>query len=430
MSIYEEKESNVRSYCRNFPVVFDHAKNSSLYCEKGREYIDFLAGAGALNYGHNNDYIKSKILDYINSDKIIHGLDLHTSAKGKFIKDFDEKILGPRDLDYRLQFCGPTGTNAVEAAVKIARKTTNRSGVFAFMGGYHGMTLGALALTGNRYHRHSTYSLNGTTFMPFPFGMPTSFDTIDYMEYVLTDPSSGVDLPAAVIVETVQAEGGVVVAPNEWLKRLRMLCSRFDIYLIIDEIQVGCHRSGPFFSFERASIKPDMVVLSKSLGGYGLPISLLLIKEELDQHWSPGEHNGTFRGNQLAFVGAAAALDYAIEINIEKIVKENSHYISRYIDVHILPFSESLKKRGLGMIWGIDCSSFSEEFSQCIVTECFKMGLIVERAGREDTVIKLMPPLNIDRDVLTKGLDILKQAFVNTLESTKRLLNILEMQNG
>lgn len=439
MNIFERKESIVRSYCRNFPVVFDRAKGSFLYCEDGNEYIDFLAGAGALNYGHNNNEIKSKIIDYLNSDKIIHGLDLHTVAKRQFISEFDRRILQPRDLDYRLQFCGPTGTNAVEAAVKIARKTTNRSGVFAFMGAYHGMTLGALALTGNNYHRHHTYPLRGTTFMPYPFGMPASFDTLAYMEYVLTDPSSGVDLPAAVILETVQAEGGVVVAPVEWLKRLRELCTRFGIYLIVDDIQVGCYRTGPYFSFERAAIKPDMVVLSKSLGGYGLPISLLLITEELDSQWQPGEHNGTFRGNQLAFVGATAALHYAAEIGLESLVKQNEKIISDFIEERILPLSSNLRKRGLGMIWGVDCSLCKNEITQKVVNECFKNGLIVERAGRDDCVVKLMPPLNIEREILLKGLDILEGAFIkaldntamlNPMQATQAVVEMLELQNG
>lgn len=430
MRIFEKKESVVRSYCRNFPVVFDRAKDSLLYCENGGEYIDFLAGAGALNYGHNNGFIKSRIMDYLSSDRIIHGLDLHTAAKGEFIAAFDENILQPRDLSYRLQFCGPTGTNAVEAAIKIARKTTGRAGVFAFMGGYHGMTLGALALTGNRYHRHSTYQLNGATFMPFPFGFPASFDTIDYLEYVLTDASSGVDLPAAVILETIQAEGGIVVAPVEWLKRLRQLCNRFGIFMIVDDIQVGCYRSGPFFSFERAAIEPDMVVLSKSLGGFGLPISLLLLKDELDRQWEPGEHNGTFRGNQLSFVGGVAALEYARTVNMEAVVKEKAQIISDFIDTQILALGKGLKKRGMGMIWGIDCSAYPEEFTHRIIKDCFRLGLIVERAGRDDCVVKLMPPLNIEREVLMRGLNILQQAFTTALESTKSVVELLELHNG
>jgi len=427
VSIFEKKESIVRSYCRKFPVVFDYAKGSLIYSTNGSEYIDFLAGAGALNYGHNNDYIKERVIEYLNADKIVHGLDFHTAAKSEFIQGFDSRILLPRGLEYRMQFCGPTGTNAVEAAIKIARKTTNRTGVFAFMGAYHGMTLGALALTGNNYHRHSTYALNGTTFMPFPFGMPSSFDTIDYIEYVLKDSSSGIDIPAAIIVETVQGEGGVIVAPVEWLKRLRELCNRFGIYLIVDDVQVGCHRTGPFFSFERAKIKPDLVVLSKSIGGYGFPFSLLLITDDLDRQWSPGEHNGTFRGNQLAFVGAIAALEYAETIDLENLVMAKGAIISDFIDNEILSISNLFKKRGIGMIWGIDCSAFTDSFTQKIIRECFKNGLIIERSGRNDTVIKIMPPLNIEDELLLKGLILLKNAFSDVYASTSSALDLLEL---
>ncbi len=295
VEVFNNYESNVRSYCRNFKDVFYKAKNAVIFDELGREYIDFFAGAGALNYGHNNEYIKDKVIAYLLEDGIIHGLDMHTVAKGEFIEKFIEGVLKPKGLDYKLQFCGPTGTNAVEAALKLARKVKNRTGIFSFMGGFHGMSLGSLSVTGNIQHRKGAgLPLQNVTFMPYPYGFMKHFDTLDYMESVLNDPNSGIDVPAAVIVETVQAEGGIIVAPTEWLRRLRDLCNRYDILLICDEIQVGCGRTGSFFSFENAEIIPDMVVLSKSIGGYGLPMSLLLLKPELDI-WKPGEHNGTFR---------------------------------------------------------------------------------------------------------------------------------------
>ena len=411
MTIFEKKESAVRSYCRSFPVEFNRAKGSYLYAEDGKEYIDFLAGAGSLNYGHNNDEIKAKILSYIESDALMHGLDFHTTAKAEFITTFDELILQPKALDYKMQFCGPTGTNAVEAAIKIARKTTGRRGIFAFMGAFHGMTLGSLALTGNNYHRDASYPLSDTTFMPYPYGFMETFDTIAYMEAVLTDPSSGVDLPAAVIVETVQAEGGVVVAPTKWLQDLRALCDRFGIYLIVDDIQIGCYRSGDFFSFERAAIKPDMVVLSKSLGGYGLPISLLLLTQELDQNWLPAEHNGTFRGNQLAFVAATAALKIAQESDLASRVRSNERMIAEYIETEILSLHPELTMRGLGMIWAIDCSKLADDFTGKILKHCFENGLIVERAGRNDSAIKIMPPLTTSSATMIDGLTILSNAF-------------------
>ncbi|HEY9770593.1 MAG TPA: diaminobutyrate--2-oxoglutarate transaminase [Coleofasciculaceae cyanobacterium] len=302
MKISEQYESNVRSYCRSFPTIFNKAKKSIIYSES-QEYIDFLAGAGALNYGHNNDYIKQKVIDYLNADAIAHGLDFYTAAKEKFIAKFHSSILSPRKLDYRLQFCGSTGTNAVEAALKLARKVKQRTGIFSFMGAFHGMISGSLSITGNKEIRAGISGIaNDVTFMPYSHGKMANFDTLEYLESVLDDSHSGIAKPAAIIFEPVQAEGGIIVAPRQWMQELRALCDRHDILLICDDIQVGCGRTGSFFSFERANIVPDLVILSKSISGYGFPMSLVLIKPELDI-WKAGEHTETFRGNQLAFVG-------------------------------------------------------------------------------------------------------------------------------
>lgn len=417
MSIFEKCESNVRSYCRSFPVTFHRAKGSIIYSESGTEYIDFLAGAGALNYGHNNDYIKHKVMSYLDADAIAHGLDMHTCAKERFLAKFSESVLIPKHLNYRIQFCGPTGTNAVEAALKLARKVTKRTGIFSFMGAYHGMTLGSLAVTGNTAIRAGIGGIsNNVTFMPYPYGFMSKFDTIEYIEAVLKDVSSGVEKPAAIIFETVQAEGGVIVAPTEWLQRLRTLCDEHDILLICDDIQVGCGRTGPFFSFERANIIPDMVVLSKSISGYGFPMSLLLMKPELDL-WEPAEHTGTFRGNQLAFVGGTAALEYRETTNIEQEVKVKEAFLKNFLTQEIAPISEKIEIRGIGMIWGIDLTSFGgTNFAKQITSRCFELGLIVERVGRNDTVIKILPPLTIELCTLRKGGSLIKKAFDECLE--------------
>ena len=412
MNIFEKCESNVRSYCRSFPAIFHRAKGSIVYDESGKEYIDFFAGAGALNYGHNHDYIKQKIMSYLDADGIAHGLDMYTSAKEKFLAQFNQVILNPKQLDYRVQFCGPTGTNAVEAALKLARKVKQRTGIFSFMGAYHGMTLGSLSITGNTGVRAGTIgTLNNVTFMPYPYGFMESFDTIEYIESVLNDVNSGIEKPAAIVFETVQAEGGVIVAPIEWMQRLRKLCDDNDILLICDDIQVGCNRTGSFFSFERANIVPDMVTLSKSISGYGFPMSLLLIKPELDI-WEPGEHNGTFRGNQLAFIGATAALEYKGNINLEQDVKEKELFLKSYLTQQIAPMSDKIAIRGIGMIWGIDVKNFGgKSFAKAITSRCFEKGLIVEVAGRNSTVIKILPPLVIDMPTLQKGCSIIKEAF-------------------
>ena len=308
--VFERLESNVQSYARAFPRVFNKAQGTQIWDENGRRYLDFLAGAGSLNFGHNNPVLKQALLDYIQSDAITHSLDLHTSAKEKFLTAMDEYILKPRGLEYVMQFTGPTGTNAVEAALKIARKVTGKTNVICFTNGFHGVSMGALAVTGNQTLRAAAgMPLGGTTTMPYDGYMGDDVDTISYLERVLDDPSSGVDAPAAVILEIIQGEGGLNAARIEWLQRLQVLCNEKNIPLIVDDIQAGCGRTGTFFSFEEAGLKPDIVTLSKSLSGYGLPFSIVLIRREHDQ-WKPGEHNGTFRGNNLAFVTAAAMLEH------------------------------------------------------------------------------------------------------------------------
>jgi diaminobutyrate-2-oxoglutarate transaminase len=412
MNIFEKCESNVRSYCRSFPAIFHRAKGSTVYAESGQEYIDFFAGAGALNYGHNHDYIKQKVMSYLDADGITHSLDMYTSAKERFLTKFSEVVLNSTKLDYRIQFCGPTGTNAVEAALKLARKVKKRPGIFSFMGAYHGMTLGSLSISGNVGIKAGAIgALSNVTFMPYPYGFMESFDTIKYIESVLNDANSGIEKPAAIVFETVQAEGGVVVAPIEWMQRLKKLCDEHDILLICDDIQVGCGRTGSFFSFERAGIVPDMVVLSKSISGYGFPMSLLLIKPELDI-WEPGEHNGTFRGNQLAFVGGTAALEYRESSNLEQEVKSKEFFLKNFLTQEIASISENIAIRGIGMIWGIDVKDFGgNSFAKKITSRCFELGLIIELAGRNDTVIKILPPLIIEMSTLQTGCSIIKKAF-------------------
>ncbi|MEM8546234.1 MAG: diaminobutyrate--2-oxoglutarate transaminase [Cyanobacteria bacterium P01_H01_bin.119] len=412
MNIFDELESNVKSYCRSFPMVFHRAKDAIVYSESGQDYIDFLAGAGALNYGHNNDYIKQQVIRYLEADAITHGLDLHTSAKERFLTQFSQSILAPRKLDYRIQFCGPTGTNAVEAALKLARKITKRAGIFSFMGAYHGMTLGSLSVTGNTAIREGTLgTASQVAFMPYPYGFMQTIDTIAYIESVLDDASSGIEKPAAIIFETVQAEGGIVVAPVEWMQRLRRLCDRHDILLICDDIQVGCGRTGRFFSFERADIVPDMVILSKSISGYGFPMSLLLMKPELDA-WQPAEHTGTFRGNQLAFVGGTAALEYREHTDLEKEVEVKAAFLQTFLETDIAPIAPGIETRGLGMIWGIDLAGCGGgALAKQVASRCFELGVIVERVGRNDTVLKILPPLSIEMPILQKGCELIKQAL-------------------
>jgi len=414
MRIFEQIESQVRSYVRHFPAIFTRAKGSYLYDEQEKEYIDFFAGAGTLNYGHNNPIVSEALIEHIQGDGIIHGLDKATTAKKSFLETFYGTILEPRHMDYRIQFSGPTGTNAVETALKLARMVKGRSNVVAFTNAFHGLTMGSMAITGNSFYRDEAFiNRANVTFMPFDGYFGPDVDTVAYLRKFLEDNSSGVDLPAAIILETVQAEGGVNVASDRWLQDIEQVCRDFDILLIIDDIQVGNGRTGTFFSFESAGINPDIITLSKSIGG-GLPLSMVLIKPELDQ-WRPGEHTGTFRGNNLAFVASTRLMSYWENEYLteavcykEKIMRERLEEISEKYP------SIEAEIRGRGLIYGlhIPFRGFCSEVSE----EAFERGLIIELAGARDDVLKFLPPLVIDEDVIREGLQIIDDSIGAVLE--------------
>ncbi|AFR48632.1 MULTISPECIES: diaminobutyrate--2-oxoglutarate transaminase [Gordonia] len=407
-SVFTTHESEVRSYCRNWPAVFTTAKGSYITDQDGREYLDFFAGAGSLNYGHNNPILKKALLEYIEADGITHGLDMATVAKGNFIQKFTDHILEPRGLDYKIQFPGPTGTNAVESALKLARKVTGRESIISFTNAFHGMTLGSLSVTGNSMKRAGAgIPLVHATPMPFDNYFGGVMEDFHWFERVLDDSGSGLNRPAAVIVETVQGEGGVNVARAEWLRALSDLCERRDILLIVDDVQMGCGRTGEFFSFEEAGIKPDIVTLSKSISGYGLPFALTLFKPELDV-WTPGEHNGTFRGNNPAFVTAAKtietywtddALTRDVHAKGERIHEVFTDLCSRY---------DGISTRGRGMVRGLAFDDHTAAGKVC--AQAFGAGLLAETSGPSDEVVKLLPPLTISREDLDRGLSILSDA--------------------
>ncbi len=403
--IFESTESEVRSYCRKYPVVFSKAKNAEIFSADGKRYIDFLAVAGSMNYGHNNPEIKAKIVEYLSEDNIINALDMYTAAKEEFLLTIKERILKPRNLDYKVMCCGPTGTNAVEAALKLARKNTGRTNVIAFAGAFHGMTLGSLAMTTDRTSRQGAgVPLNNVTFVPYD---GTMLDSISYLKWILEDDHSGIEKPAAIVLETLQAEGGINVASVEWLRQIRQICTDNDIIMIVDDIQVGNGRTGTFFSFERAGIVPDMVVLSKSISGFGTPMGLLLMRPELDI-FRPAEHNGTFRGNQLSFIGGTAGINYFVDHKLDEEVQKKAAIVEKFIQEEILPMDERLSYRGMGLMWGIDFTEINPALALEAVHEGFDRQLIMEVAGRKDAVLKLMPPLTIPEDVLREGLEIVK----------------------
>jgi diaminobutyrate-2-oxoglutarate transaminase len=407
MRPFDRLESEVRSYCRSFPTVFATASGHLLRDENGREYIDFFAGAGALNYGHNEPYLKSRLLEYLGRDGVVHTLDMHTHAKREFLEAFEERVLTPRDLEYKLMFPGPTGTNAVESALKLARKITGRTSVIAFSNAFHGMTLGSLALTGNSMKRAGAgVELTGVDRMPFHGYLGPDVNTAETLARFLEDGSSGVEPPAAIVLETVQAEGGVNVASRSWLRKVARLARRHGALLVIDDIQVGCGRTGPFFSFEWADLKPDLVCLSKSISGYGLPFALTLIRPEIDR-WDPGEHNGTFRGHNPAFVTGTAALErYWSDATLEKEVARKAQVVRKGLAE--VAAEHGGEVRGRGLIQGIEFTH--GEFASGVSKRAFERGLIVETAGPRDEVLKLLPPLNIPPEELDRGLSILRES--------------------
>ncbi|MEV4344503.1 diaminobutyrate--2-oxoglutarate transaminase [Actinoplanes sp. NPDC049596] len=414
LNVFATLESEVRSYCRGWPAVFDRAQGSHLYDEDGRTYLDFFAGAGALNYGHNNPLLKRDLIAYLERDGITHGLDMATTAKRTFLQTFHDLVLRPRGLRYKVMFPGPTGTNAVEAALKLARKVKGREGVVYFDHAFHGMSLGSLAVTGSAYHRAGAgVPLLNSTSVPFDPVQEGAVPDFSHVERLLTDSSTAFGHPAAVIVETVQGEGGINVASSEWLRALADMCGRHDMLLIVDDIQMGCGRTGPFFSFEEAGITPDIVTLSKSISGYGLPMSLTLFKPELDV-WKPGEHNGTFRGNNPAFVTATAALKaYWADGQTEKQTLALGEQIESALDALCgEPSAAGATCRGRGLAWGIEFPDPAR--ADQVRRRAFELGLIVETVGPRNQVVKIMPPLTCTADLISEGVDILGRAVRQT----------------
>jgi diaminobutyrate-2-oxoglutarate transaminase len=391
-----------------YPVVFDKAENARQTDENGKEYIDFFAGAGVLNFGHNNERMTKAVIEYIQSKGVMHSLDMHTTAKRDFMQSFVDTILEPRKMPHKMQFMGPTGTNAVEAALKLARRATGRSDIVAFTKGFHGMTLGSLACTANEYFR-------GAAGIPLlhvghqPFGCETpcqgcemgcGIANLDLLRAQYDDASSGIKPPAAFLVETIQAEGGVNVAGSAWLEALASLANDMGSLLIVDDIQVGMGRTGSFFSFDDIGIDPDIICLAKGLGGLGIPIAMNLVKPDIDKLWAPGEHTGTFRGQSLSFVAGKQVLSYFENDELMQEVKEKASIMSKALAP--LEKLQGVQVRGKGMILGLDVNDGT--IARTIIDACFSKGLLIATCGTGGRVIKLIPPLTIPKHDLIEGL--------------------------
>ncbi|MBY6158678.1 diaminobutyrate--2-oxoglutarate transaminase [Pseudooceanicola nitratireducens] len=417
-TIYDRRESEARSYCRSFPTSFTTAQGSTLNDAEGNSYIDFLAGCSSLNYGHNDPDMKAALIDHIAGDGIAHALDMHTDAKADFLTAYEEKILKPRGMDYKVMMTGPTGTNAVEAAIKLARKVTGRRNVIAFTNGFHGMTLGSLALTGNSGKRAGAGGahLGDVTHLPYDGAMGEGVDTLPFIEQMIENGSSGIDAPAAFIFEPVQGEGGLNAASDEWMQGIAKLAKKHGALLIVDDIQAGCGRTGTFFGFERAGITPDMITQAKSLSGFGLPFAALLIKPEHDI-WKPAEHNGTFRGNTHAFVTARVAIE---KFWSDKAFEEELAHKATLITTGLQQLADMIpgaKLKGRGLMQGVDVGS--GELAGEICARAFEQGLIIETSGAEDEVVKVLAPLTTTDAEFRKGFDILTGAAASILETTK-----------
>ncbi|AZL04546.1 diaminobutyrate--2-oxoglutarate transaminase [Brevibacterium aurantiacum] len=414
--IFETRESEVRGYSRSWPATFAKAQGAKQWGEDGKEFIDFFSGAGALNYGHNNPVVMNPLIEYLQSGAVLHSLDMKTPAKREFLETFQDLILKPRGLDYTVMFPGPTGTNTVEAALKLARKVTGRQHMLSFTNAFHGMTLGSLSVTGNSMKREGAgIPLTNSSKIPYDDYFDGEIPDFLWLEKVLEDSGSGVDKPAAVIVETVQGEGGLRAARAEWLRALSELTKKHDILLIVDDVQAGCGRTGSFFSFEEAGIEPDIVCLSKSISGSGLPMALTLFRPELDV-WEPGEHNGTFRGNNPAFVTATAAIkNFWADNTFQNELADTIAALHQRLD-SIVEKAEGASIRGRGLLAGLHFAD--DEVAGKMAAEAFENGLLLETSGPKDEVTKIMPPLTISSHDLEQGLDIIEAAVLKFAPAT------------
>jgi len=398
MKIFEEHESEIRAYCRAVPTVFCSSNNAIMIDENGKEYVDFFAGAGVLNFGHNNPKMKEAIIEFISNNGVAHSLDMFTDVKRDFIDTFVNTILKPRNMNYKLQFTGPTGTNAVEAALKLARRTTGRENVVAFNRGFHGMTLGALACTANQAFRGAAgVSLNNVIRDTF-----NDMEALSKLRQKFEDKGSGLMPPAAFLVEPVQAEGGVRVGTKEWLQGVQKLAKDIGALFILDDIQAGCGRTGSYFSFDDLDLDPDIIILAKGLGGFGTPIGMNLNKPEIDANWNPGEHTGTFRGQGISFVAGKVGLEYFKDNALNESVQEKGKFIRTKLDA-LQVAHPTLKVRQKGMMLAIEFESAA--IAKEVTTGCFNNGLIIGACSTGE-IVKFIPPLTIEDATLAKGMDI------------------------
>jgi diaminobutyrate-2-oxoglutarate transaminase len=432
------RESNARTYPRRLPLALKRAKGIYVEDVEGRVFIDCLAAAGTLVLGHNHPVIVEALEQALRSDLPMQTLDLTTPAKDAFVEELFSLLPSGLSSRARIQFCGPAGTDAIEAALKLVKSSTQRSTMFAFQGGYHGMTQGALSMMGNLGPKRAVSgSLGGVQFLPYPYGYRCPFGLggeageaagIAYIQNLLGDPESGVLTPAGVLVEAVQGEGGVIPCSARWLSRLSEVCQQHQVPLILDEVQTGFGRTGKMFAFEHAGITPDVIVLSKALGG-GLPLSVVVYDESLDT-WQPGAHAGTFRGNQLGMVAGLATLRFIRRERLD----EHAAVMGERLAAHL---SGLMKRhpcigevRGRGLMLGVEIVEPGErdalgrplasgQTASALQRACLRRGLILELGGRNGSTVRLLPPLIITAPEVDRVAEIFARALVD-VESSAR----------
>lgn len=411
MDWFETYESEIRAYGRAYPAVFVKGDNARQTDEQGKEYIDFFAGAGVLNFGHNNPKMIQGVIEYLQSGGVVHTLDMMTPPKRDFIQAFVETILKPRNMNYKLQFMGPTGSNAVEAALKLARRVTSRTEVVAFSQGFHGMTLGSLACTANSYFRNAAgVPLTHVSHWPFESNDGGGLESLKMLRALYENSSGGAEKPAAFIVESLQAEGGVNLASKEWLQALQKLARDLGALLIVDDIQSGCGRTGHYFSFEDCGIEPDIINLAKGIGGIGTPMAMNLVKPEHDAHWKPGEHTGTFRGQNISFVAGREALRYFEDDTLMAETRRKGDIMAKHLSGIAKKYAtKGFNARGKGMMQALDIADGA--LAKAIARDCFDHGMLFGPCGVGGGVLKLIPPLTIPDSDLLEGLNIFSDAI-------------------
>lgn len=433
-----QQESNARSYPRRIPLALKRAKGIYVEDVEGRSFIDCLAGAGTLALGHNHPVVIEAIQQVLLDELPLHTLDLTTPVKDQFVQDLFGLLPAELAREAKIQFCGPTGTDAVEAALKLVRTATGRSTVLSFQGGYHGMSQGALSLMGSLGPKKPLGALlsNGVQFLPFPYDYRCPFGlggaegvkvNLHYLENLLTDPEAGVLLPAAVIVEVVQGEGGVIPADLDWLRGLRRITEQAGVALIVDEIQSGFGRTGKMFAFEHAGIVPDVVVLSKAIGG-SLPLAVVVYREWLDT-WLPGAHAGTFRGNQMAMAAGSAVMRYLKEHNVADHAAAMGERLAEHLHILQRDFPQLGDIRGRGLMLGVELVNpngtpdvqghppVHRQLAPLVQRECLKRGLILELGGRHGSVVRFLPPLVITAAQIDRVAEIFGRALAAAVAS-------------